>query len=118
MTKNHNLVLKYCQKYELSHYIPRPMSYYPKKLQMNKKIAEIFYLKARELQLSGKGGFKDWAYRKAAWGLDHLEENIETIYQTKGLVGVMQIPGIGNSLAKQIESFLKEGDSNYLLREA
>ena len=114
MAINHNLVLKYCQKYELFHYIPRATSYYPKKLQMNKKISERFYLKARELQLSGKGGFKEWAYRKAAWSLDHLEENIETIYQTKGLIGVMRIPCIGDSLAKQIESFLKEGNRNHL----
>jgi DNA repair photolyase len=108
--RNHNLVLKYCQNYELLHYIPRPISYYPDKTQMNKKIAEEFYLKARELQLSGKGGFKEWAYRKAAWSLDQLEENIETIYQKNGLKGVMKIPNIGDSLAKQIKFFL-EGDS-------
>jgi DNA repair photolyase len=107
MVRNHNLVLKYCQKYDLFHYIPRPISYYPEKTQMNKKIGEKFYLKARELQLSGRGGFKEWAYRKAAWSLDNLEENIETIYQAKGLKGVMEIPDIGDSLAKQIKTFLK-----------
>ncbi|MGD0919492.1 MAG: hypothetical protein ABSB22_23880 [Thermodesulfobacteriota bacterium] len=107
IARNHNLVLKYCQKYGLFPHIPRPISYYPEKSQMNRKIAEKFYLKARELPLSGKGGFKEWAYRKAAWSLDNLEENIETIYHTRGLVGVMEIPCIGESLAKQIEFSLK-----------
>jgi DNA polymerase/3'-5' exonuclease PolX len=61
---------------------------------MNRKIAETFYLESRELQLSGKGGFKEGAYRKAAWSLDHLEENIETIFKTKGLQGLLEIPCI------------------------
>ncbi len=114
MAKNHKLILKYCQKYGLLHYIPRPISYHPEKLQINRKIAETFYLEARELQLSNKGGFKEWAYRKAAWSLDHLEENIETIFQTKGFIGLLGIPCIGESFAKQIERFLKEGSRNYL----
>jgi DNA polymerase/3'-5' exonuclease PolX len=81
---------------------------------MNRKIAETFYLEVRELQLSNKGNFKEWAYRKAAWSLDHLKENIDTIFKKKGLQGLLEIPCIGESLAKQIESFLKEGNRNHL----
>jgi DNA repair photolyase len=104
----HQLALKYCQKYKLTPYIPRPTQIYPEKLQVNKKIAEKFYLEARELQLSGQNSYKEWAYRKAAWSLDDLEESIEKIFLERGIEGVMQIKGIGESLAKQIEEFLKE----------
>lgn len=103
----HKRVLKYCQKYKLTPYIPRPINFYPKKLAINKKIAEKFYLEARELQMSGQGGYKEWAYRKAAWALDDLEENIKQVYQNKGIAGVMEIKGIGKSLASQIEKILK-----------
>lgn len=98
----HNRVLKYCQKYNLTPYIPRPVSFYPKELQNNKKIAEKFYLEARELQMSGQGGYKEWAYRKGAWALDDLNEDVQKIYQNKGLSGIMQIKGIGKSLADKI----------------
>lgn len=103
----HQLVLKYCQKYKLLPYIPRPLSYYPEDLQINKKIAEKFYLEARELQLSAQENYREWAYRKAAWALDDLEESVERIYQEKGIDGLLKINGIGKSLARKIEGFLK-----------
>lgn len=110
--KVHRRVLKFCQKYQLTPYIPRPVSFYPKNLQINKKIAEKFYLKARELQLSGQGGFKEWAYRKAAWALDDLEKSIKEIYQKEGMEGLLKIKGIGKNLAGQIEEFLKNKPAN------
>lgn len=102
----HRQVLKYCRKYGLTPYIPRPVNFHPEELRTNKRIAERFYLEARELQMSGRGGYREWAYRKAAWALDDLEEGIEQIYRDKGPAGIMQIKGIGESLAKQIEGFL------------
>jgi len=103
----HQKVLKYCEKYGLSSFIPRPVNFYPEELQINKKIAEQFYLEARELQLTGQGSYKEAAYRKAAWALDDLEEGLEKIYRTNGIAGLLEIKGIGKSLAKQIEKFLK-----------
>ena len=103
----HQRVLQYCEKYELIPYIPRPVDFYPKELQINKRTAETFYLEARELQLAGQGGYKEWAFRKAAWALDDLDESIERIYQDKGMAGILRIKGIGRSLANQIEEFLK-----------
>jgi len=55
-----------------------------KKLHINKIIAEEFYNKARELQLSGKGGYKEWGFRKTAWILDNLDQDIKSIYKKKG----------------------------------
>lgn len=102
----HRLVLKYCKKYVLSPYIPRPTSFYPRDLQINKKIAEKFYLEARELQLSARGGYREFAYRKAGWILDDLHVNIKEIYEQKGIDGIMQIKGFGPKLASKIQKFL------------
>lgn len=104
----HDLVTTYCREYELTPYISRPIAIYPEELRMNKRIAEMFYREARELQLSGGSNFKQWAYRKAAWALDDLGEGIEKIFQKDGVAGIMNIKGIGKGLAKQIEELLKE----------
>lgn len=105
--KVHKLVLKYCKKHKLDAFISRPISSYPKDLQINKKIAANFYFKARELSLSGQRGFKEWAYRKAAWALDDLEKSIDEIYKNEGIKGITNIKGVGKSIAAQIEQFIK-----------
>jgi DNA repair photolyase len=108
----HKQVLKYCKKYNLTPYIPRPIDFDPKELQLNKRIAERFYLEARELQLSGREGHREWAYRKAAWAIDDLKEDIGKIHQDKGIDGITQIKGIGKKLANRIKEFLKSGVRN------
>ena len=55
----------------------------------------------------GQERYRQWAYKKAARALDGLEDNIEQIYQNKGRTGLLQIKGIGKSLASQIEEFLQ-----------
>jgi len=106
-TRVHQLVVEYCEKYGLVPSIARPVNFYPAELQANKKIAEQFYLKARELQISGKEGYREWAYRKAAWALDDLEESVTSIYHKRGFRGILKIKGIGRSFARQIEEYLK-----------
>lgn len=108
MSQVHELVFRYCRKYDLTNYIPRPVSFYPKQLQINKKIAEDFYLKAKELQLSGQSGYKEWGYRKIAWILDDLKQSIQTIYNENGVDGIKQIKGIGEIQAIRIEELLKK----------
>ena len=101
-------IAKYCEKHKLTPYIPRPMQIYPKELQINRKLAEKFYFEARELQFSSQGGYREWAYRKAAWSLDDLGESVEEIFQERGINGIMKIKGIGKRLAKQVQEFLKK----------
>jgi len=108
----HQSVLKYCQKYKLTPHIPRPIKFFPRELRINKKIAEKFYLEARELQFSVQDGYKAWAYRKAAWSLNDLEESVEEIFRKRGIDGIMQIKGIEKGLVRQIEEFLKGIDKN------
>jgi len=102
--QTHKLVQEYCEKFGLKNHIPRPIEHYPENLKLNKIIAEEFYLKAREINLSQGYSYREWAYRKAAWSLDELDKNIEEIYQDEGIEGLKKIKGIGSSLSKKIES--------------
>lgn len=103
----HNTISNYCKKYNLTNYIPRPINFHPKELQINKKVAAEFYIIARELQLNGKGGYKEWSFRKAGWIVDDLQTSIQSIYDEFGISGLKKIRGIGQKHAKNIEMFLK-----------
>ena len=105
------VILKFCKKYELTPHIPRPIEIYPQELQVNKRIAADFYLKARELQLSGQGGYHEWAYRKAAWSLDELEVSVKDMLRDKGVEGLPAIEAIGKSLANVISEYFKGNSS-------
>lgn len=100
-------VKELCKKYHLSSSIPRPIKHFPENLIINKKIAEKFHLKARELQETGGNHYKEWAYRKAAWQIDDLKQSLYDIYKRSWLVGLQKIKGIGNRLAHEIETYLK-----------
>jgi len=79
---------------------------------INQKIAKIFYETAELLEIKGTA-FKPKAYKKAANSLGNLKEDISEIYQKKGLKGLEQISGIGKSIAKKIEEYLKKGEIKY-----
>lgn len=100
-------VKQLCRKYGIADSIPRPVKYFPKDLQFNKKVAELFYLKAREIQETDGNPYKQWAYRKAAWAIDDLDQSLVDIYKRSWLVGIQKIKGIGNRLAHEIEKEIK-----------
>ena len=80
---------------------------------MNKKIAQIFYELADLLEIKGVSSFKLAAYRKAAKSLEELTEDVSVIYKTSKLKGIKEIPGIGESIAKKIEEYLKKRKIKY-----
>ncbi len=79
----------------------------------NKKIIQILNELADLLEIKGAPFFKVTAYRKAAKSLESLSKNISVIYKTKGLKGIREIPGIGESIAKKIEEYLKKHKIKY-----
>ncbi len=78
----------------------------------NREIAKIFREIAYFLEMENIK-FKPFAYEKAALALESLEEDVEKIYQREGLEGLLKIPGIGESIAKKIEEYLKTGKIKY-----
>jgi len=78
----------------------------------NQKIAKIFYEIANLLEIKGVA-FKPAAYRKAAKSLEDLDQDVLMIYKEKKLKGIKEIPGIGESMAKKIEEYLKKRKIKY-----
>jgi len=53
--------------------------------------------------------FKPQAYEKAAYSIEALDEDIEEFVRKKGKVGLMNLPGVGESIAEKIIEYLKTG---------
>jgi len=75
-------------------------------MSLNKKIAEIFYEISEYMEMENIP-FKPAAYEKAANVIENMEEDIEAIYQKGGIKALEKIQGVGLSLAKKIEEFIK-----------
>src|SRR5208283_2788601 len=77
----------------------------------NKRIAEIFDEIGDMLSLEDfpTAKFEVRAYKKAALMISTLQEPIEEIYKKGGLKGLMELPGIGVTMSKHIEEFVKTG---------
>ncbi len=79
---------------------------------INKKVAQILYEIGELLDIQGVA-YKPKAYKKAAKALDDLKENISQIYKKQGIKGIKKVPGIGESIAKKIEEYLKKKKIKY-----
>lgn len=79
---------------------------------VNEKITKILYEIEELLEIKGTP-YKPRAYRKAAQSLKNLKEDVSLIYKKEGIKGLEKIPGIGKSIAKKIEEYLKKGKIKY-----
>ena len=95
-----------CQKHGLLDRMPRYIE--PGPFAVNKRIAERLFLQTYELELDQAQVQVIWAYRKAAWTVDELDESVADIYQRQGKTGLMQLPNIGDSIAGRIINWLQE----------
>jgi len=87
------------------------MTFYLK--MKNEKIAKILFEIGEYLELDNIP-FKPRAYQMAALSIDNLEEDIQGIYNEKGIKGVLEIQGVGKGIALKIEEYLKTGKIKYL----
>ena len=77
---------------------------------LNKKIAEIFKEIADMLELEDeKRVFEVRAYRNAALTIETMQEDIEGIYRKGGIKALMELQGIGKTIAGHIEEYIKSG---------
>ena len=75
---------------------------------INRDIAKIFYQIAQYLEMKDIP-FKPQAYEKAAIILEDLKEDVKELYQKGGKEALLDIPGIGKSMAEKIEEYIKTG---------
>ncbi len=74
----------------------------------NSGIAQILYEMADMLEIKGVD-WKPVAYRRAARNIESLSEDIEKIYKEGGQKALMEIPGVGEGIAKKIAEYLEKG---------
>jgi len=81
-------------------------------IKNNKKIAQLLKEIAEFLEIKGVP-YKPRAYRRAAFAIEDLNEDMGGIYKKRGLKGIEKIPGVGKSIAKKIEEYLLNGKIKY-----
>ena len=81
-------------------------------MKKNQEIANIFNEIADFLEME-ESAFRPYTYRRAAIALEGLEEDIENIYKEGKTKALLDIFGIGKSMAEKIEEYLKTGKIKY-----
>ena len=104
-------VRELCLQYGLADRIPRPIIPGDRRA-LNKRVAERLANQAYALELDGAQAQRVWTYRKAAWAIEDLEQDIGLVYQQMGPKGLQAIPGVGPALADAIEAWIKAGASD------
>lgn len=79
---------------------------------MNQEIARILYEIGEYLAMQ-QVAFKPRAYEKAAALIADLEDDVREIYARGGVKALMQLPGIGEAIAKKIEEYILTGKMRY-----
>jgi DNA polymerase (family 10) len=74
----------------------------------NQEVAKLLRMMASYLEMKGVQ-FKPQAYEKAAYSVEALDEDIEEFAKKKGEEGLMDLPGVGKSIAEKIIEYLKTG---------
>jgi DNA repair photolyase len=100
------LVRELCERHSILDRMPRYIA--PGPLAINTRVAERLFLKTYDLELDGASDSRIWAYRRAAWTVDEMPDNIAEIYKTRGKAGLVELPGIGERLAGLIAVWLRE----------
>ena len=57
--------------------------------------------------------FKNRAYIRAADQIDNLPLSITSLYEERGINGLLQIPSIGKAISLKIEEYIKTGKIEY-----
>jgi DNA polymerase (family 10) len=81
----------------------------------NQEIARIIEEIGEMLEIIGneKDQFRIIAYQNAARKIELISEQIADIYDKSGFAGLLEIKGIGESIAKKIEEIIKTGKCKY-----
>jgi DNA polymerase (family 10) len=78
----------------------------------NPEVARIFKEIAILLEMDDIQ-FKPRAYERAARSIEALEEDVEGIYRKGGVKALMEIPGVGQSIAEKMEELITTGTLRY-----
>jgi len=94
-----------CRQNGVSDRIPRPIVPGDKRA-VNKRVAEHLANAAYAIDLEGGPSSKTWAYRKAAWAVDDLEQDVGLLYRTMGRKGLESVEGVWPRLVLEVEELV------------
>jgi DNA repair photolyase len=95
-----------CVQYGIRDRIPRPIVPGDKRA-VNKRLAEQLANTAYTLELEEAQASRVWVYRKAAWAMDDLEQDVMLLFRTMGRRGLESIEGVAPTIAGEIETLLR-----------
>jgi len=101
-------VREFCQKYGIHDRVPRPVLPGDKRA-LNKHIVEILANQAYAAEIDREPAYRVWEYRKAAWAIEDLEQDIRLVYNQLGPRGLQSIPGLSPTLVKPVEIMVQQG---------
>jgi DNA repair photolyase len=96
-----------CEQHGISDRMPRPIIPGDKRA-LNKRVVEALASRVYDMELNGEPGQRVWAYRKAAWAIEDLEQDVGLVYRQMGRKGLESIENVGPRLAGVIEGLLAE----------
>ncbi len=100
-------VRELCARYGLSDRIPRPIIPGDKHA-LNRRVAERLANQAYGVEIDAGPANRVWTYRKAAWAIEEMDQDIGLVYRTMGLRGLQAIPGVGATLSSEVEALVTE----------
>src|SRR4030042_1331043 len=95
-------IREFCQDAGISDRIPRLIIPGEKRC-LNKRIVEQLANKVYTLELENASSSCIWIYRKAAWAVEDLEQDIGLVYRGMGLKGLEGIPNVNAQMVSEIE---------------
>ncbi|MFZ5821115.1 MAG: radical SAM protein [Chloroflexota bacterium] len=100
-----------CIRYGIRDRMPRPILPGERRA-LNKRVVEALADKVYEMEMNAESSYRTWAYRKAAWAVEDMQQDIGLVYRALGLKGLQAIPNIGQGLGAVVEKLVQERGHN------
>ncbi len=100
-----NRVRELCASTGIRDRVPRPIVAGDKRT-LNKRLVEWLADQAYTVDLAGDTR-RMWEYRKAAWAIEDLPQEIGLVQRTLGARGLASVPGIGKKMAEEVEGWVR-----------
>jgi hypothetical protein len=96
-----------CQQVGISDRMPR--SIIPgEKRALNKRIVEALANQCYWMEQENAPTQRVWAYRKAAWAIEDLEQDVGFVYRQMGRKGLESIENVGPQMVEVVDALLHE----------
>jgi hypothetical protein len=105
-------VRELCGRFGLKDRIPRPILAQDKR-RLNKRVVEALANDAYRMELEGAPSARIWAYRKAAWSIEDLEQDVGLVQRSLGRKGLQAIEHVGPRLAEVVETCLQDARESF-----